>query len=61
MKILRLHIENFGRLKDLDMEFQEGLHIVCRGKWMGKIHPCRIYKGHVLWASWYGEKIFKRK
>lgn len=28
MKILRLHIENFGRLKDLDMEFQEGLHIV---------------------------------
>ena len=36
MKILRLHIENFGRLKDLDMEFQERLHIVRGDNGWGK-------------------------
>lgn len=36
MRILRLHIENFGILHELDMEFQEGLHVVCGENGWGK-------------------------
>ena len=34
MQILRIHIENFGKLHDFDMEFQEGLnHINAANGW----------------------------
>lgn len=36
MRILRLHIENFGKLHDLDMEFQEGFHVICAENGWGK-------------------------
>lgn len=36
MQILRLHIENFGRLHDFDMEFQEGLQVLCQENGWGK-------------------------
>lgn len=36
MRILRLHIENFGTLHDLDLEFQEGLQVFCRENGWGK-------------------------
>lgn len=36
MQILRVHIENFGKLHDLDMEFQEGLQIVRGDNGWGK-------------------------
>ncbi len=36
MRILRLHIENFGKLHDLDMEFQEGFHVIRAENGWGK-------------------------
>ena len=36
MRILRLHIENFGRLYNVDMEFAEGLNRICRENGWGK-------------------------
>lgn len=36
MRILRLHIENFGTLHDFDMELQEGLHVIHRDNGWGK-------------------------
>lgn len=36
MRIVRLHIENFGKLHDLDMEFQEGLQVIRRDNGWGK-------------------------
>lgn len=36
MRILRLHIENFGKLHDFDMDFQEGFHRVCTENGWGK-------------------------
>ena len=36
MRILRLHIENFGRLHNIDMEFAEGFNGICRANGWGK-------------------------
>ena len=36
MRILRLHIENFGNLHEVDMEFAEGLNMICRENGWGK-------------------------
>lgn len=36
MRILRLHIENFGSLHEIDMEFTEGFNVICRENGWGK-------------------------
>lgn len=36
MQILRLHIENFGRLHDFDMELEEGFQVFCQENGWGK-------------------------
>lgn len=36
MQILKLHIENFGKLQDLDMDFEAGLTVVCAENGWGK-------------------------
>lgn len=36
MRILRLHIENFGKLHDFNMEFQEGFHVLHAENGWGK-------------------------
>lgn len=36
MRIISCHIENFGRLHNLDMTFSEGLNVICRENGWGK-------------------------
>ena len=36
MRILRLHIENFGTLHDYDLELQDGLHVIHEENGWGK-------------------------
>lgn len=36
MQILRLHIENFGKLHDFDIDFHSGLHVICTENGWGK-------------------------
>lgn len=36
MQIVRLHIENFGKLKDLDLDFKAGLTVICAENGWGK-------------------------
>ena len=43
MKILHIHIENFGRLKDCDITFDRGLNAVVREN--GSQAPRRLSKG----------------
>lgn len=36
MRLLSCHIENFGKLHQFDMEFHEGLNVICRDNGWGK-------------------------
>ena len=36
MKLIHCHIENFGRLRDFDYVFQEGVNVLCRENGWGK-------------------------
>lgn len=36
MRIQRLHVENFGKLNDFDLELKDGLHVICAENGWGK-------------------------
>ena len=36
MKIERLHIDNFGRLQNFDLDFAEGINQICNENGWGK-------------------------
>ena len=36
MQILRLHIENFGKLRDFDLELEDGLTVISAKNGWGK-------------------------
>ncbi len=36
MRLLRCHIENFGKLSDLTLDFEQGLNVICRENGWGK-------------------------
>ncbi len=56
MRIVRLHIENFGKLHDLDLELQEGLQIIRRDNGWGKSTLAAFIK-----AMFYGLPCTSRR
>ena len=56
MRILRLHIENFGKLHDFDMEFQKGVHIFRAENGWGKSTLAAFIK-----AVFYGLPVTARR
>lgn len=56
MRILRLHIENFGKLHDFDMEFQKGVHILRAENGWGKSTLAAFIK-----AVFYGLPVTARR
>lgn len=56
MRILRLHIENFGKLHDFDMDFQEGFHRVCTENGWGKSTLAAFIR-----AMFYGLPVTARR
>ena len=56
MQILRIHIENFGKLHDFDMEFREGLNHINAANGWGKSTLAAFLK-----AVFYGLEATTRR
>ena len=53
MKLIRLHVENFGCLHDITLDFQDGLNVLCRGNGWGKSTVAALIR--VMFYGFLGE------
>ena len=53
MRLIRLHVESFGCLHDLTLDFRDGLNILCRGNGWGKSTAAALIR--VMFYGFLGE------
>jgi DNA repair exonuclease SbcCD ATPase subunit len=53
MRLIRLHVESFGCLHDLTLDFRDGLNVLCRGNGWGKSTAAALIR--VMFYGFLGE------
>lgn len=61
MQIKKIHISNFGKLHEMQMDFSEGLNVINGRKWLGQIYPGCISESYALWNGCHHEAVFAGK
>lgn len=49
MKLISLHIDNFGQFNNFDYVFEDGINQIVEENGWGKSTHCGIYQGYVFW------------